>query len=60
MRVLDPNPKIGAHGNPVVFLHPKDNDGVLTGTSPVGLHQLMRRVGFLRLKFQGRGLITLS
>eukprot|EP00884_Botryococcus_braunii_P000365 jgi/Botrbrau1/10329/Bobra.0321s0007.1 len=30
MRVLDPVPKIGAHGNPVAFLHPKDNDGVLT------------------------------
>lgn len=29
MRVLNPEPKIGAHGNPVVFLHPKDNDGVL-------------------------------
>ena len=28
-RVLNPEPKIGAHGNPVVFLHPKDNDGVL-------------------------------
>ncbi|MBF0380785.1 MAG: methylmalonyl-CoA epimerase [Magnetococcales bacterium] len=30
MRVLNPKPKIGAHGKPVVFLHPKDNDGVLT------------------------------
>ena len=29
-RVLDPEPKIGAHGNPVVFLHPKDCNGVLT------------------------------
>lgn len=29
MRVLTPEPKIGAHGNPVVFLHPKDNCGVL-------------------------------
>lgn len=28
-RVLDPQPKIGAHGNPVVFLHPKDMAGVL-------------------------------
>lgn len=26
---LDPNPKIGAHGLPVVFLHPKDCFGVL-------------------------------
>jgi methylmalonyl-CoA/ethylmalonyl-CoA epimerase len=30
MRLLNPQPKIGAHGKPVVFLHPKDNDGVLT------------------------------
>ncbi|MBF0144134.1 MAG: methylmalonyl-CoA epimerase [Magnetococcales bacterium] len=30
MRVLNPKPKIGAHGNPVVFLHPKDFLGVLT------------------------------
>ncbi|CAG8709854.1 29113_t:CDS:2, partial [Gigaspora margarita] len=29
IRVLDPEPKIGAHGNPVVFLHPKDCCGVL-------------------------------
>lgn len=30
MRVLgDGVPKIGAHGNPVVFLHPKDLNGVL-------------------------------
>ena len=29
VRVLDPEPKIGAHGNPVVFLHPKDLNGVL-------------------------------
>jgi methylmalonyl-CoA/ethylmalonyl-CoA epimerase len=29
-RVLgDGTPKIGAHGNPVVFLHPKDFDGTL-------------------------------
>ena len=29
-RVLgDGSPKIGAHGNPVVFLHPKDFDGTL-------------------------------
>jgi methylmalonyl-CoA/ethylmalonyl-CoA epimerase len=27
--VLDKEPKIGAHGNPVVFLHPKDFGGVL-------------------------------
>jgi methylmalonyl-CoA/ethylmalonyl-CoA epimerase len=26
---LDPNPKIGAHGLPVVFLHPKDCFGIL-------------------------------
>ncbi len=29
VRVLDPEPKIGAHGKPVVFLHPKDCGGVL-------------------------------
>ncbi|MBF0623374.1 MAG: methylmalonyl-CoA epimerase [Magnetococcales bacterium] len=28
-RVLNREPKIGAHGNPVVFLHPKDFNGVL-------------------------------
>jgi methylmalonyl-CoA/ethylmalonyl-CoA epimerase len=28
-QVLDPEPKIGAHGKPVVFLHPKDLNGVL-------------------------------
>jgi methylmalonyl-CoA/ethylmalonyl-CoA epimerase len=27
--VLNPEPKIGAHGNPVVFLHPRSVDGVL-------------------------------
>lgn len=36
MRVLDPEPKIGAHGNPVVFLHPKDNGGVLTELEETG------------------------
>lgn len=30
VKVLNPTPKIGAHGNPVVFLHPKDFNGVLT------------------------------
>lgn len=30
IRVLNPEPKIGAHGKPVVFLHPKDCGGVLT------------------------------
>ncbi|KAI8803825.1 methylmalonyl-CoA epimerase [Cladochytrium replicatum] len=29
IRSLDPVPKIGAHGKPVVFLHPKDCGGVL-------------------------------
>lgn len=29
IRLLNDSPKIGAHGNPVVFLHPKDCDGVL-------------------------------
>ena len=31
MRVIgDGNPKIGAHGKPVLFLHPKDFVGTLT------------------------------
>jgi len=29
IRIIDPNPKIGAHGKPVVFLHPKSMNGVL-------------------------------
>ncbi|EGG23313.1 methylmalonyl-CoA epimerase [Cavenderia fasciculata] len=29
VRIIDPNPKIGAHGKPVVFLHPKSCNGVL-------------------------------
>ncbi|XP_073474966.1 methylmalonyl-CoA epimerase, mitochondrial [Aquarana catesbeiana] len=29
IRLLSEEPKIGAHGKPVVFLHPKDCDGVL-------------------------------
>eukprot|EP01088_Endostelium_zonatum_P021491 TRINITY_DN851_c0_g1_i1.p1 TRINITY_DN851_c0_g1~~TRINITY_DN851_c0_g1_i1.p1 ORF type:complete len:193 (+),score=40.86 TRINITY_DN851_c0_g1_i1:33-581(+) len=29
IRVLDPEPKIGAHGKPVFFVHPKDMNGVL-------------------------------
>ncbi|KAI9227563.1 MAG: methylmalonyl-CoA Epimerase, Mcee, partial [Piptocephalis tieghemiana] len=29
IRALNPEPKIGAHGKPVVFLHPKDCGGVL-------------------------------
>ncbi|KAH9514495.1 hypothetical protein Btru_025444 [Bulinus truncatus] len=29
IRLLNEEPKIGAHGKPVVFLHPKDCDGVL-------------------------------
>jgi len=29
IRVLSDSPKIGAHGKPVVFLHPKDCNGVL-------------------------------
>ncbi|WIA31999.1 hypothetical protein OEZ86_002853 [Tetradesmus obliquus] len=39
VRVLDPQPRIGAHGNPVVFLHPKDNDGVLMELEEVGSKQ---------------------
>lgn len=30
IRCLGDKPKIGAHGNPVIFLHPKDCGGVLT------------------------------
>ena len=29
-RLLNKEPKIGAHGKPVVFLHPADCNGVLT------------------------------
>ncbi|KAG8440400.1 hypothetical protein GDO86_006233 [Hymenochirus boettgeri] len=29
IKILSEEPKIGAHGKPVVFLHPKDCDGVL-------------------------------
>ncbi|XP_027754160.1 methylmalonyl-CoA epimerase, mitochondrial-like, partial [Empidonax traillii] len=29
MRILSEEPKIGAHGKPVIFLHPKDCHGVL-------------------------------
>ena len=29
VRALDSQPKIGAHGKPVMFFHPKDFNGVL-------------------------------
>ncbi len=29
VKIIDPKPKIGAHGKPVVFLHPKSVNGVL-------------------------------
>ncbi|OCT89519.1 hypothetical protein XELAEV_18018140mg [Xenopus laevis] len=29
IKILSEEPRIGAHGKPVVFLHPKDCDGVL-------------------------------
>ncbi|GAM25797.1 hypothetical protein SAMD00019534_089720 [Acytostelium subglobosum LB1] len=29
VKIIDPNPKIGAHGKPVVFLHPKAMNGVM-------------------------------
>ena len=35
-RLLSEAPQIGAHGNPVVFVHPKDNGGVLTELEEVG------------------------
>ena len=37
LRVLgNGEPKIGAHGNPVIFLHPKDMNGTLTELEQVG------------------------
>ena len=30
VRCLSESPRIGAHGKPVMFLHPKDCGGVLT------------------------------
>ena len=30
VRIIDPKPRIGAHGTPVIFLHPKELSGVLT------------------------------
>ncbi|TRA99544.1 MULTISPECIES: methylmalonyl-CoA epimerase [Rhizobium/Agrobacterium group] len=37
VRILgDGEPKIGAHGNPVLFLHPKDMGGVLYELEQVG------------------------
>jgi methylmalonyl-CoA/ethylmalonyl-CoA epimerase len=39
-RVLgDGNPKIGAHGNPVLFLHPKDFYGTLVELEQAGAHE---------------------
>lgn len=36
-RILgDGRPRIGAHGNPVIFLHPKDFDGTLIELEQVG------------------------
>lgn len=38
-RVLgDGQPRIGAHGNPVVFIHPKDFDGTLIELEQVAAH----------------------
>jgi len=38
-RVLgDGTPRIGAHGNPVVFIHPKDFDGTLIELEQVAAH----------------------
>lgn len=36
VRLLSEEPKIGAHGTPVVFVHPKDMGGVLTELEQVG------------------------
>eukprot|EP01135_Chromosphaera_perkinsii_P004107 Nk52_evm14s270 gene=Nk52_evmTU14s270 len=36
VRTLGDKPKIGAHGLPVIFLHPKDCGGVLTELEEVG------------------------
>lgn len=38
IRCLGDKPKIGAHGNPVIFLHPKDCGGVLTELEEVKPH----------------------
>ena len=39
MRVLGTGePKLGAHNNPVLFLHPKDNFGTLVELEQVGAH----------------------
>ena len=39
MRVLGSGePKLGAHNNPVLFLHPKDNFGTLVELEEVGAH----------------------
>lgn len=38
-RVLgDGKPRLGAHGNPVVFIHPKDFDGTLIELEQVAAH----------------------
>ena len=34
----DGTPRIGAHGNPVVFIHPKDFDGTLIELEQVAAH----------------------
>ncbi|MBF0417999.1 MAG: methylmalonyl-CoA epimerase [Magnetococcales bacterium] len=38
LEVLDPEPKIGAHGQPVVFLHPKGMGGVLVELEQASRH----------------------
>lgn len=40
VRLLNDKPKIGAHGTPVVFLHPKDMNGVLTELEQVKNEQI--------------------
>ena len=30
IKLINEKPKIGAHGNPVIFLHPRDCNGILT------------------------------
>ncbi|KAI9347988.1 methylmalonyl-CoA Epimerase, Mcee, partial [Zopfochytrium polystomum] len=44
IRVLDKEPKIGAHGKPVVFLHPKDCGGVLVSVKLSDLVRIAQRL----------------
>ncbi|EPZ31127.1 Methylmalonyl-CoA epimerase, mitochondrial [Rozella allomycis CSF55] len=41
IRLLSDEPKIGAHGKPVVFLHPKDTGGVLMELEQANKQQII-------------------